>query len=83
MTAVSSAPLSVSASTNILDSTQEKLDADINTKKADEIKDACERHDVQKLIDLASSEGGLLTDELRRTACKFLLPLAKQLTTKS
>lgn len=71
MTAVSVA----SASTHAIDSSQEISHVDA---KVEDVKTACKHRDIRRLIDLASSEGGLLTDELRRTACKLSLTLAKQ-----
>ena len=35
------------------------------------IRAACEHGDVASLIDLATSSSGLLSDSLRRTACKL------------
>lgn len=35
------------------------------------ILEACKWKDLKSLRKLATSEGGLLTDELRRKACKF------------
>lgn len=35
------------------------------------ILEACQWHDIDELRKLATSEGGLLTDELRRKACVF------------
>lgn len=39
------------------------------TEKADLIREACEAHDLDALVSYATSEGGLLKDELRRLAC--------------
>jgi hypothetical protein len=39
--------------------------------KATEIQDACEMKDVRRLRTLAESQGGLLSDRFRRTACMF------------
>lgn len=35
------------------------------------IEDACQWNDTQRLRDLAVSEGGLVSDQIRRKACKF------------
>lgn len=40
------------------------------SKKTADILEACECKDIESLRQLATSEGGLLTDELRRKACK-------------
>lgn len=37
------------------------------------IEAACERFDFEALVELATSAGGLLTDELRRRACAYLV----------
>lgn len=42
--------------------------------KRKSIEEACKRHDFETLVRLATSTGGLLTDELRQQACmSFLL----------
>jgi hypothetical protein len=41
------------------------------TKKASAIRRACTEHDVEALVMHATSEGGLLEDELRKIACKL------------
>lgn len=38
-------------------------------EKADHIRRACEARDLEALVSYATSEGGLLNDELRRLAC--------------
>lgn len=40
--------------------------------KASQIEVACRWRDTQRLRDLAVSEGGLLSDEIRRKACQYL-----------
>lgn len=40
--------------------------------KARRIEEACRWRDTQRLRDLAVSEGGLLSDEIRRQACQYL-----------
>lgn len=40
------------------------------TSKATKIRDACAAKDISQLQELALSEGGLLTDELRQAACE-------------
>jgi len=40
--------------------------------KADRILRACRENDLSSLITLATSDGGLLNDEIRRTACMHL-----------
>ncbi|KAL2007764.1 hypothetical protein VTN00DRAFT_7746 [Thermoascus crustaceus] len=42
-------------------------------EKADLIRQACEAHDLDALVSYATSEGGLLKDELRRLAWPILL----------
>ena len=42
-----------------------------DSEKAAAILEACKWKDLDSLRKLATSEGGLLTDELRRKACKF------------
>jgi hypothetical protein len=41
-------------------------------KKQEQILEACSSRDVETLVQLATSEHGLLHDELRRAACKLL-----------
>jgi hypothetical protein len=41
-----------------------------NESKRRLIAEACEKEDLDSLVCLADSEGGLLDDALRRTACK-------------
>lgn len=42
-----------------------------DSEKTAAILEACKCKDLESLRKLATSEGGLLTDELRRKACKF------------
>ena len=42
-----------------------------DNEKTAAILEACKWKDLESLRKLATSEGGLLTDELRRKACKF------------
>lgn len=35
------------------------------------IQEACRDHNIAELVNLASSTGGLLEDDLRKTACEF------------
>lgn len=42
-----------------------------NNAKATEILEACKWRDIETLRALATSEGGLLSDDLRRQACSF------------
>ena len=42
---------------------------DSRSSKETEVIDACENGDVDSLISLATSNGGLVSDELRRLAC--------------
>lgn len=42
-----------------------------DNQKFDRILKACDDHDLELLAELASSEGGLIEDGARRTACKF------------
>jgi len=48
-------------------------------KKASAIRKACAAHDVEALVMHATSEGGLLEDELRQVACKVAHVLEKWL----
>ena len=45
-------------------------------EKANLILDACEKRDVTQLRQLASSEGGLIRDDIRRSACGPIVRLA-------
>jgi hypothetical protein len=42
-------------------------------QKLKSIAEACERFDFEALVELATSTGGLLTDDLRRRACAYLV----------
>lgn len=42
-------------------------------EKAESIRRACDLRDVDALVSYATSEGGLLRDDIRRTACQSLL----------
>jgi hypothetical protein len=46
--------------------------ADPWLEKRQRIQEACLWRDAQALRDLACSDGGLLSDELRRMACRYL-----------
>ena len=48
----------------------EKTGASNNKSKAAEIVEACKWRDIQKLKELAMSEAGFLSDELRSEACQ-------------
>lgn len=48
----------------------EKSSKKFRKRKRSKILRACQNHDVDKLVDLATTRGGLLHDELRRDACK-------------
>ena len=58
-----------------LKSSEESLDTQQSKKaraeKADAIRQACDCHDVEALVSFATSEGGLLEDELRQKACMY------------
>lgn len=41
--------------------------------KKEAIRQACENKDIDRLVRLTESSGGLLDDALRRTACKHFL----------
>lgn len=47
--------------------------------KSKEIEEACQWKDTQRLRDLAMSEGGLLSDDIRRRACKSLFDRSLQM----
>lgn len=51
------------------DGAMQEENLDLNTKR-DAIATACQHADLGKLIALANSEGGLLHDDLRATACE-------------
>lgn len=44
-------------------------------EKAEAIRHACETRDVEKLVSFATSEGGLIDDELRQMACEYFTRL--------
>ncbi|KAJ5231708.1 uncharacterized protein N7469_006296 [Penicillium citrinum] len=60
-----------------LKSSEESLDTQQSKKaraeKADAIRQACDCHDVEALVSFATSEGGLLEDELRQKAWPIFL----------
>lgn len=45
--------------------------ASAKAEKAEAIRQACNSHDLEALASLATSEGGLMEDELRQVACKL------------
>jgi hypothetical protein len=45
------------------------------SEKVQSILEACHDTNLDVLVELATSKGGLVNDELRQTACKFLTPL--------
>jgi hypothetical protein len=47
------------------------LDEKGRDAKASQILDACRRRDVETLRVLSTSEGGLVSDEVRRQACQL------------
>lgn len=48
--------------------------------KREEIVRACDQGDLKQLVQLASSSGGLLDDELRQSACMTFIPFNFHLT---
>jgi hypothetical protein len=44
------------------------------TLKKDAIRQACQDQDIDQLIRLTETPGGLLDDSLRQTACKHCMP---------
>jgi TBC1 domain family member 20 len=44
--------------------------------KATKILEACKWRDIETLRSLATSEGGLLSDDLRRQACSYYQPIS-------
>ena len=52
------------------DTTTQEIPQKHRTKELD-ILEACKCKDIDELRKLATSEGGLLNDELRRKACEF------------
>lgn len=63
--AQSTSPLEVSEAT-----IEAKRKLALNAAKAKEIRQACSSRDVEALIHCATTEGGLLEDELRQVACE-------------
>ena len=49
---------------------EEKALRKFRKRKRSKISSACQNLDTGKLIDLATTRGGLLHDELRKEACK-------------
>ena len=41
----------------------------MSEKKQEQIRIACQANDLDALVELATSEGGLLNDSLRQNAC--------------
>lgn len=55
------------------DAVNEKLDRSSSHKievKYEAIQQACRDHNIAELVSLASSTGGLLEDDLRKSACE-------------
>ena len=50
------------------------LDRKQKKMKREEIVRACDQSDLKQLVQLASSSGGLLEDELRQSACMTFIP---------
>jgi hypothetical protein len=44
----------------------------LTSSKADDIRNACRDTDIPSLVTLATTDGGLLHDELRTIACMYL-----------
>lgn len=44
--------------------------AKARAEKAEAIRQACDAHDMEALVSHATSEGGLIEDELRQRICK-------------
>lgn len=59
------------------DAPEKLLDPDneyiARSKKEEAIRNACDLRDLDALVSYAISHGGLLNDDLRRSACKFLM----------
>jgi hypothetical protein len=51
--------------------------------KKDAIRQAYQDRDIDKLVRLTETAGGLLEDSLRRTACKHCMPLTVTLRTNA
>lgn len=50
---------------------EKEVDEKLSGGKAERIKEACQIRDLEALIDLATSEHGLIDDEHRRAACEL------------
>lgn len=50
-----------------------------DAEKVSRILVACRQNDLDSLAGLATSPGGLVEDEIRRTACKFPFPASREL----
>lgn len=69
--------ISEKSNVGALATSKELIPRDIEQRgKSCSIQGACERGDFQTLVELATSTGGLLTDELRGQACMSPYSLA-------
>jgi len=60
------------ASTGSLPSSEAERLSALRADKADAIRTACTSRDLDALVEHATSEGGLLDDELRQIACELV-----------
>lgn len=58
-------------STGSLPSSEAERLSSLRAEKAEAIRRACTSRDLDALVEHATSEGGLLDDELRQIACEF------------
>ena len=55
--------------------TTEDHPSSLNEQKKNDILEACKAHDIDALVRLATSSGGLLQDDVRQVACKISIDL--------
>lgn len=53
--------------------TTQDYPSSIDEQKKNDILEACNARDIDALVRLATSSGGLLEDDVRRVACKYFL----------
>jgi len=73
--------MTVATSSSPADGAMQEKQHDLSEKRA-AITTACREGDVEALVKLADSAGGLLDDDFRATACKLLVQL-KRLKTET
>jgi hypothetical protein len=50
---------------------EKPADSVLDLEKSREIREACQDADIEALVKLSSSKGGLLHDDLRKQACRY------------